>query len=105
MTPEQLDGLLTLAVSIVQAVFWVDNLYRSGRLWRSYRDARSFRAFLIAILLASAAVLFVAGSFVLVAQPSLLDPVRFAGLIVRGMFLIVGFITFITWRPRFTGRR
>ena len=98
MTPERLDALLTVAVSILQGYLWVDNLVKSGALWRHYRDARSFRAYLIAILLASAALLFVAGSIAVYVWPQFLDPVRFGGLMVRGGFLVVGIVTWITWR-------
>lgn len=99
-TVDLIDGLLTAGVSLVLVVCWLDNLARSTRLWMRYTDARSFRAWLIAVLLALAALSFLGGAIAVYLIPELLPIVRSLGLIIRGAFLVVGIFTFVSWRRR-----
>lgn len=100
MSELRLDGLLTTLVSLILLACWLDNLWHSLGLWQRYRDARSFRAFLIAILLALAAVTYFSGAVAVYLEPSLIEPVRSLGLVIRGAFLVVGIFTFMSWRMR-----
>ena len=100
MSEQLLNGLLTAAVSLLQAVFWTDNLVRSLRLHGQYRDARSFRSLLIATILALASWTYVGGAVAIYLFPPLLDAVRSAAMVVRGAFLVLGLFTFVSWRPQ-----
>lgn len=101
MNPNDLiDAWLTTSVSAVLLFCWTDNLIRSSGLWRSYRDSRSFRAFLIAILLFTGSLTFFVGAIGVYLYPPMLDAARSLGLVIRGLFLVVGIFSFITWRRR-----
>src|SRR5690348_1774440 len=93
-----IDGWLTVTVSAVLLYCWTDNLVRSSGLWRSYRDSRSFRAFLIAILLFAGSVAFLLGAIGAYLWTPMLEVARSSGLVIRGLFLVIGIFTVITWR-------
>jgi len=66
------------------------------RRWRRDRDMRSFRNFLIGLLLAVSTLTIFGGSLARL-FPELIDAVRFFGYIIRGMLLVGGIVVVYTW--------
>lgn len=100
------DEFLAVVLSAVLAATWLDDLLDAWRFWRIHRDPRSFRAYLGSLLLASASLLFLAGSIALWRFPEAIDGVRSAGVVVRWMYVIVGVVRFLSRRrARWAGGR
>lgn len=99
MTDQRLlEGLSTLAVSLIVAALWSHNFWRVCRAFTHYRDARSFRSLVLGFLLLLGAWAYVIGSVGAYLIPAVLPFARDVGLVVRGALLVVGVFTFISWR-------
>ena len=96
MTP---DNLTRLILTLLVLYLWTDNLLRSYRLWNTYKDARSFRAFLIGFMIELGALAFLFGAVAAIV-PEFIIASRFFGLMVTGALLVVGVFSFVSWRRR-----
>jgi len=93
------DTLFTLGASLVIWFLWTDNFLRCLHLWNEHPGSRTFRSFLIALLLELGAIAFLFGALAYM-SPQFVPVSRFFGLMVRGALLVVGLFTYITWRRK-----
>jgi hypothetical protein len=92
-----LDDWTRLAFTLVVFYLWVDNLLHAYQNWSQYRDARSFRAFLIGYLVAFGSLAFVLGA-VTQLWPDFRPVSVFFGFMVTGALLVVGIFVRRSWR-------
>ena len=93
------EAAFRIILTLVVMYFWTDNLLRIYREWHIRRDARSFRAFLIGVLLEVGVITLVMSALASL-FPELVIPARLFALMTTGALLVVGIWTWISWRRR-----
>lgn len=91
-----LEGLIAVGYTVVLAYLWTDHLWHAFVTLRQFRDARSFRTFLIAAMVAMGAATLLVGAVARFIEPGLIDLARFVGDMTRGALLVVGFLVWLS---------